>query len=355
MKLVFVTQVYDVDDNVLGFVPRWVEGLAKNVERLKVLALEVGHKGSLPPNVEVREIGRKGRLRRWLRYRNYLRQAFGEQGYTALLAHMVPRYASLADGLVRRHGGRNYLWYTHKGVDQRLERAAEVVDKIFTASEVSLRLPTEKKVVTGHGIDLQHFPWVAAREAEGGPRLLCVGRLTPAKDPLTALRAMALLQQRGLHCTMEWIGDGLVKADVNFSRQVLHEAEMLGVALHVDWAGMVPYRRIPARYAHADLLLSTSRTGSVDKVVLEAMATGLPVVASGEAYPPLWNRLDAETAAKMTFPGGQAEALADRIEAWWATSAAERSAVGQSLRAIVEADHEVERLMGRLVGEMRAG
>ncbi len=353
MKLVFVTQVYDVDDNVLGFVPRWVEGLAKNVERLQVLALEVGHRGTLPANVEIKEIGRKGRLRRWLRFRSYLRQAFAEQGFTAVLAHMVPRYATLADPIVRKHGGHNFLWYTHKGVDARLERAARVVDKIFTASDVSLRLDTPKKVVTGHGIDLEHFPLTTAREAQGGPRLLSVGRLTPSKDPITALQAMAKLRERGLDCTLQWIGDGLVQADLNYSRHVLHEAEVLGVALQVDWAGMVPYRQIPARYAQADLLLSTSRTGSVDKVVLEAMASGLPVVASGEAYPPLWTDLDAETIQAMTFPAGQAEALADRIQAFWSTSAAQRQALGASLRSIVEADHEVERLMGRLVQEMR--
>ena len=104
MKLVFVTQVYDCEDAVLGFVPEWVRGLATHAEHVMVLALEVGNLGELPDNVEVRRIGRKGKVGRYLRYRRYLRGAFAKLGYDALLAHMVPRYASLADGIVRKNG-----------------------------------------------------------------------------------------------------------------------------------------------------------------------------------------------------------------------------------------------------------
>ncbi|MEZ5975833.1 MAG: hypothetical protein R3E96_13625 [Planctomycetota bacterium] len=60
MKLVFVTQVYNPDHGVLGFVPRWVQGLAANCEKVLVLALEAGENLELPANVEVHSLGRKG-------------------------------------------------------------------------------------------------------------------------------------------------------------------------------------------------------------------------------------------------------------------------------------------------------
>ncbi len=50
MKLVFVTQVLDSSDAVLGFVGRWVEGLAAQCERVRVLTLEQGA-GTWPENV----------------------------------------------------------------------------------------------------------------------------------------------------------------------------------------------------------------------------------------------------------------------------------------------------------------
>ncbi len=353
MKLVFVTQVYDRENAVLGFVPEWVAGLARHADRVMVLALEVGDLGELPSNVEVRCIGRKGYVARYLRYRGFLRSAFAKSGYDALLAHMVPRYASLADGIVRKNGARNFLWYTHRGVDARLLRAVSVVDKVFTASDESLRVDTPKKVVTGHGIHVEHFEGKRNREERSDPRLLAVGRLAPSKDALTTLRAVAELHSRGIDASLHWIGAGLVDADASYARGVLRECEELGLTQHVEWMGSVPYRKIAGHFLEADIMVSTSQTGSVDKVVLEAMASRLPFVASGEAYAPLVTSL-GERAADLAFPEGDAIALADRVQKLWEQGRVERDSLGQRLRDIVVRDHDVDDLMGRLVKAMGA-
>ncbi len=351
MKLVFVTQVYDCEDAVLGFVPEWVGGLARHAEHVIVLALEVGELGDLPKNVEVRRIGRKGKVRRYLRYRSFLRTAFAKLGYDALLAHMVPRYASLADGIVRKNGAGNFLWYTHRGVDARLLHAISLVDKVFTASDESLRVDTPKKVVTGHGIHVEHFAGERCKEERSGPRLLAVGRLTVSKDALTTVKAVALLRSRGIDASLHWIGAGLVDADADYARKVLDECEQLKLTPHVKWMGAVPYLRIAPHFLDADIMVSTSRTGSVDKVVLEAMASRLPFVASGEAYAPLVTSL-GERAADLAFPEGDAGALADRVQKLWEQGRIERDRLGESLRDIVAREHEVNDLMGRLVQAM---
>ncbi len=353
MKLVFVTQVYDCNDGVLGFVPEWVRGLANHAEHVMVLALEVGDLGDLPDNVEVRRIGRKGKVARFLRYRKFLRTALATQGCDALLAHMVPRYASLANGIVRKNGARNYLWYTHRGVDRRLLRAVSLVDKVFTASDESLRVDTSKKVVTGHGIDVKHFAGDRHTEKRGGPRLLAVGRLTPSKDAITTVKAVAELRSRGIDASLHWIGAGLVDADVDYARDVLHQCELLELTQHVEWMGAVPYLKIPYHFLNADMLVSSSRTGSVDKVVLEAMASRLPFIASGEAYAPLVTSLGAR-AADLAFPEGNHTAMADRVQKLWEQGREEREVLGHSLCEIVQRDHEVDDLMGRLIQAMGA-
>ncbi|MEZ6004631.1 MAG: glycosyltransferase family 4 protein [Planctomycetota bacterium] len=352
MKLVFVTQVYNPDHGVLGFVPRWVQGLAANCEKVLVLALEAGENLELPANVEVHSLGRKGRLNRYLKYYGHLRRAFGKDGYEALLAHMVPRYASLGDKFVRRSGGRTYLWYTHKGVDARLKRAVSLVDKVFTASDESLRIDTPKKVVTGHGIDAAHFAGRPSRRKPGDLRLLSVGRLTPAKDPITLIKIMAELHRRGVRATLEWVGAGLVATDEDYAREVLHQAEVHRVSRFIEWADTVPYPRIAPKYHQADLFLSSSLTGSVDKVVLEAMASGMPVLVSGEAYPPLWTELGSDGDILHFQPGAAVEA-ADKIIKLWNRSEDERNALGARLQAIAARDHQVDALMARLVQEMR--
>jgi hypothetical protein len=191
VKLLFLTQVVDADDAVLGFVPRWLQGLARHCERVRAITLRQGNLSTLPANVDVRVVGERGKLLRWWRYQRYLREALVVDGFDAVLAHMVPRYALLAESAARRQGAGLYLWYTHAGVDERLRRAVARVDKVFTASEESLRIETPRRVVTGHGIDLAHF--LQRDPAQVQPlSILSVGRLTPAKDPLVVLDALAL-------------------------------------------------------------------------------------------------------------------------------------------------------------------
>lgn len=356
MKLVFVTQVLDRGDAVLGFVCRWVEGLAQEVEELRVIALEVGDVSGLPDNVSVRELGRKGRLGRLIRYRRMLKEALRTDGFDTLLTHMVPRYSTLAAGPAQRYGAVHALWYTHKGVDERLRRAVRVVDRVFTASAESMRVDTPKKQVTGHGIDLAHFSPRAEPtpfESGAGPaRLLSVGRLTPAKDPICVLEAVAELVTHGHDVQLDWAGGGLAAGDQAFADKVRLRVSDLGLTERVRFLGDVPYGQIPAHFAEADLFLSASRTGSVDKVVLEAMASAVPAVTCNESFPPIFAHLGERHAMELIFPHGDAHALAQCAGTLLHCSADERSSLGMDLRAIVQQDHDVDHLMGRLVHEL---
>jgi len=350
MSLVFVTQVLDAGDAVLGFVSRWVEGLAHSCARVRVLALEVGDTSGLPDNVDWRVIGRRGHLGRYLRYRRFLNEAFGKDGFDQLLTHMVPRYSTLAAPLARRHGVGHCLWYTHKGVDGRLRKALTVVDRAFTASAESLRVDTPLKVVTGHGIDVRHFDASGANPV-WPVRLLSVGRLTPAKDPLTLLAAFSMLVNRGHDVYLDWVGGGLAAGDEGYLRSVQEQIEVGGLEGRVELHGAVPYRDVPRFFQRATLFVSTSLTGSVDKVVLEAMASGRPVVTCNESFPPLFEEL-GEEAARMSFEQGNAEQLAARLEGWLRLDAGRRDELGARLREIVRRDHEVDALMAKLVEEM---
>lgn len=345
-----MTQRLDAGDAVLGFVPRWVAGLARCCERVRVIALDAGDVSGLPENVDWRVVGRRGRLGRWLRFRRHLAEAFGRDGFDALLTHMVPRYSTLAAGAARRAGARHALWYTHGAVDRRLERAERVVERIFTASDASLRLDTPKKVVTGHGIDLAHFD-AAGAAPELPPRLLTVGRVTPRKDPAVAVEALARLVAEGRDVRLDLVGDALAPGDAEYVASLRARVRRLGLEPRVALPGAVPYRDVPAWYRRATLVVSPSRTGSVDKAVLEGMASGRPVVTCNEAFPPLFAELGAQ-ADGLVFPAGDARALAARVGAWLDRSQGERDALGAQLRAIVARDHEVDRLMARLVEGM---
>jgi len=349
MKLLFLTQTLDADDAVLGFTSRWVDGLAKHADEVRVIALEVGRTDGLGENVSWREVGREGLLGRWLRYRSLLKEAFAD-GFDAALAHIVPRYASLAAGPARRAGARVFLWYTHGAVDGRLKKAVSVVEKVFTATEESLRLDTPKKVVTGHGVDLEHFD-PRGEHPEDPPRILAVGRISPAKDPLTLLAAASILRSRGRELHLDLVGAGLLDSDDSLHRQIQEQVEVGGLTDCVHMPGAVGYPDVDAWYRRASVVVNSSGTGSLDKVVIEAMASERPVLSCNPSAAGVLRELGTDGDA-LVFEEGSAQDLADKLEALLDRTPAERRALGGRLRAIAKRDHEVDDLMGRMVALM---
>lgn len=350
MRLLFITQVLDRDDPILGFTTRWVEGLAGLTDQVRVIALEVGNTQGLGDNVDWRVVGRQGRVGRYLRFHRFLREAFGD-GFGHVLTHMVPRYSLLAAGPARRAGARHFMWYTHAGVDQALRKAVKRVECVFTASEESLGLSLPNKVITGHGIDLAAFP---AQPRPAGPRqvLLSAGRLTPAKDPATILRALDLLVKQGRDVQLDWAGGALAPGDSSFGDEIQVLVKSLGLQDRVRFLGPVAPRKMPALYGGAHLFLSASRTGSVDKVVLESMASERPVLTSNSSFPRLLGGLGESRANAHLFQEGNEGELASKAAALLDLGDDESVQLGRDLRSIIERDHEVDALMRTLVQRM---
>ena len=178
----------------------------------------------------------------------------------------------------------------------------------------SMRVDTPKKIVTGHGIDAAHFDVPGAERGAGPLRLLSVGRVTPAKDPLTVVEALNLLRQEGSTSSCagpaaRWPGDD------EYAGVVRQSDRGEGLESAVDFVGAVPYPDVPALYRDCDLFVNASRTGSVDKVVLEAMAASRPFVSCNESIPPLLDEACSPSTARddYAFRPGDPESLASAI------------------------------------------
>lgn len=243
MKLLICTQVVDKNDSDLGFFVRWIEEFKKHCE------VEV---------VSLKDLGGQGRSTR--AWRLLRLAAVGE--YDAVFVHMNPEYLVVAGWLWRLRGKRTALWYTHKSVDMKLRIAERFANVIFTASRESFRLPSKKVRVMGHGIDTDFFtpdPGVVR-----GAHMLSVGRLMKSKRHDLAIRA-AVEQGRALLI----VGEGPERKNMEAL------AHQLGV--NVRFLGGLTQAQLRDEYRRAALLVHRSETGSLDKVVLEAAACGLPV------------------------------------------------------------------------------
>src|SRR3989344_648753 len=243
MKLLICTQVVDKNDPVLGFFVRWIEEFTKHC------AVEV---------ISLKDLGRGGRL---LRTWRLLRRASTGR-YDAVFVHMNPEYLVAAGWLWKLRGKKTGLWYTHKSVDLKLRVAEKFADVIFTASKESFRLPSKKVRVMGHGIDTDFFcpdPGVVR-----GTHLLSVGRLMNTKRHDLAIREAARMGK-----DLRIAGEGPERKNLEALAQKL--------GARVQFLGPLTQVQLRDEYRRAALLIHRSETGSLDKVVLEAAACGLPV------------------------------------------------------------------------------
>ena len=350
MHIVLLTQVLDRRDAVLGFFHRWCEILSQHVDRLTVIAQRVGET-DLPDHVTIESLGKErgaGLLGMEQRLLSVLMGMQGDRRPDALLAHMVPKFVLYAAPVTVPRRIPVYLWYTHKGVDASLKMSMPMVRKVFTASEESFRLESSagKRVVTGHGIDCDYFsPGGETRSVD----VLSVGRLAPSKGHHEILEAVAdLSENRDRKLVVQIAGDILLTQDEAYRDALRAQAAAVG---NVQLLGAVSYPEIAAVMQRAQVLVNASRTGSVDKVVLEAMACATPVLTCNESFEQV---LGCDLSERLMFPQGDIAALTERLESLLSMSHREREELGRELREVVLAEHDLKQLIPRLVAEMEA-
>lgn len=334
----------DADDPILGFTTEWINALAAYYDRVDVLTMHAG-RIAVAPNVRVlsagREKGYSEPRRLFVFYRTLLR-LLRETRYTACFAHMQPLFAALAAPLLKARGIPITLWYAHGAVPLRLRLAERAVDCVVTSTPESFRLPSRKLIVTGQGINTDRFaPAAAPRPADEPFTAVCVGRLSPVKRMDVLIEAARLLHARGLDFRLRLVGGALAQHAAYADALRAQADDLRGV---VEFSGPMTHAQVADAYRAADVMVTASTTGSMDKAVLEAMACGLPVIASDQPY----RVMLVQWADALLFPEGDSAALADRLAALMQTPPDERRALGLALRAIVVEQHSLQRLIQRL-------
>lgn len=114
------------------------------------------------------------------------------------------------------------------------------------------------------------------RDWDGTIELLTVGRIDQEKNPLLLVDALAALEQRHpgrFHLT--WVGAGPLE------KAVRSRALELGISGQIELAGFVSFGPgLLERYRSAHVFVHVSLTEGVPAVLIEAMASGTPVVAT---------------------------------------------------------------------------
>lgn len=255
---------------------------------------------------------------------------------------------------------------TLRGTEQRqardptlrplLARGLQRAARVFAVSEslrqvaLALGLAPERTRVIGNGVDLERFRPIAraaARLALGLPDdaavLVSVGGLCERKG---FHRVMACLPTLGASPRpLHYLVVGGASAEGDWTERLHRQARELGIEACVHFTGPLPSTELPRVLSAADVFVLATRNEGWANVFLEAMACGLPVVATDVggnreviASPAVGSIVPFDDAAAL------AQALRDALARRW-----DRAAI----RAYAEA-HAWDRRIDELDAEFRA-
>jgi colanic acid/amylovoran biosynthesis glycosyltransferase len=274
------------------------------------------------------------------------------------IRHIHAHHANVASdvALLAAHlGGRGWSWsFTMHGSteffdvrEHRLAQKVELAGFVTCVSDhgrsqlMSLVAPEhwQKLRVVHCGVDLARFRPAERPDEVAVPEILTVGRLVPVKGQELLVEALAALSNRGIGGRLTLVGDG---PQLGSLRAL---AERRGVADRVTFAGAVGQDEIRAYYTRADVFALPSFAEGLPVVLVEAMACGLPVVASRITGIP--ELVEEGVAGRLIVPGRLdqlTEALADVLSGGLEA----RGSMGSRGRAKVEAEFDLERTADQL-------
>jgi len=219
-------------------------------------------------------------LARYLRHvrPDVIHSSIAEANFHALLASRLVRVPVVIAEEVGTpaHGrvARAAFHFLYRGADAIVCVTQATCDEVMKQD----RVPRERLRLVYNCAGPEYFPdpprAIAPRGGDGDApfRVLLVGRLVPVKNQLTFLSAFAPFAAAHPTAQLEIVGDGPLRADLE------RRIQELGIGKQVHLVGFQPDVR--ERLASADLFALPSLSEGCSISLVEAMATGVQIVAS---------------------------------------------------------------------------
>lgn len=347
MRLLILTQKVDMEDDVLGFMNSWISEFAKRCDWVTIICLKKG-KYDLPANVTVLSLGKEngGTKRKYIFnfYKYIWRQ---RKNYDTVFVHMNPEYIVLGGLFWRLWRKKIALWYAHGYVPRSLKIAEKLTNIIFTSTVSGCRVKSDKIKVIGQGIDTDKFKVKSGKVKNPYEpfKIVTVGRIAPVKDQKSLILACEILRDKGLKISVDIVGGLGLESQSGYMNELKKMVEEKDLSEVVNFVGSVANDKILPYLDKADLFVNMGLTGSLDKVVPEAMSAGLPILTCNEA---LIEVLGSYT-ERLMYPKMDYKKLAEKIEEMMKMSPEDRQRIGSDLREIVVKNHSLTNFVDKII------
>ncbi len=232
------------------------------------------------------------------------------------LIHAVNVSGFVISDLIRRFVKTPVIWHVHYKINKKIYRYFRPSAAVFVADylrkDFSLTLPDEAILnkVFYNGINCE-IPYKLVERGKTRKRIGFVGRIKPEKGLNELIDAVKLLINDKMSISLQIFGKEMYFDHLkgNYTGCLKNKIKTLDLENHIEFRGFVyPQEQI---YKEIDLLILPSHMEAFPFVLLEAMASGVPVIASEVGGIP---EIVEHGKTGYLIPPKDSEAIADAVK-----------------------------------------
>ena len=195
--------------------------------------------------------------------------------------HMVDTHCALVAPILKLVKIKQYLWYAHTSKSIALRFSHCFVNKIITSTPGSCPIVSSKVIAIGQSVDQEKFSFVKRdREILRG---IYIGRLDKSKRVAHIVEQFDHLVANGRLLELDFFG-----TPSNINEEKIWNATRRKLEVHYPWLtkslkGEIRHKEIPRLLTGYDFFVNAFQ-GSLDKTLIEATFSGLPVITTNREY-----------------------------------------------------------------------
>ncbi|MFA5129315.1 MAG: glycosyltransferase [Patescibacteria group bacterium] len=277
MRLLIITQSVDDQHPVLGFFVEWIKAFRADSRIDSVDVISFDNASMEIPGCTIHRINEASKFRRVMAFR----QTISRLQTDVVFVHMTPIWLLAGSDIWKRQKAKMSLWYTHGSNSWPLRWAVRRSNVTFTATAKAFPFASPKVAAIGHAIPPSFSSVVRRPSIDGTIRFLSVARMMPRKRIVETVEFFSRIHHIEPRSSLDLVGPTLGSDEyaLNVKKRIADLELQDAIRIITDFR----IADMPDAYASHDAFLHLSETGSLDKVVLEALASGCAVFSTNPA------------------------------------------------------------------------
>ncbi len=281
INICFITQIYDDKDPYRSNVVEWIKKISLNskVNNVHILT-RYKSEHAFDNKCSISSIQSRFKLIRLIKF--YIEIFKQVSRNSIIFIHMGGPYSVNLFLFKLFFNTKVYQWWAHPiiGLSTRLGFFLSV-DKLFTCTESSFPIKSNKKVVIGHGVNIKRFP-LRNKSKSFKNSLVTASRLTYRKNIHKMINLIHFMHENNMGDIFLTIyGSPLSYKDDLYEKYLNEIIKNTNLDKFIRILPAIEHSKLHSFYENHNLYLNFSET-ALDKSVLEAMSTGIPILSCNE-------------------------------------------------------------------------